>query len=187
MSLADVQSQAGSQTARTKLVHDGPTMIQEVVWWPWESSGPSSGEGLWQILFNFHDGRLYRIEATYDRQATRGLTPEDMIQAVSALYGSPTRLQSEGGPAIHVDDSTDQALAQWEDRQFSYTLYRSSLSDAYGLIMFSKQMDAEAIMAKTASETVAKQDATRTAAASREQAAEELEAARRRNKKTIRP
>ncbi len=184
MSLGELQAQAGSQRLRTNLVQDEPAMIQEVVWWPWD--GLSNSEGLSQILFRFHDDRLYRIKATYERQATRGLTPEDMVEAISELYGPPSRRQAEGDSPIQVDDPTERALARWENTQFSYTLYRSSLSDAYGLVMFAKQLDTAANRAAAALATTAKQDAAAATDARRDRL-EELEALRRRNKKAIRP
>lgn len=186
MSLDDLRLQLDSQGLRTKLVH-GPALIQEVVWWPWESSGPPRGDGLWQVLFRFHNSRLYRIEATYDRLATRGLTAADMVEAIAARYGSPTRLQAEGDSTIHLEDTTGRALAQWEDPYYSLTLYRSSLSDAFGLIIFSKQLDTQAILAIAGSAEAVRQDTAGAAVTRRDLAAEDLEADRQRNKKTLRP
>jgi hypothetical protein len=188
MSPADLQLQLGSQALRAKLVHDSPATIQELAWWPWESPASSPGEGLWQVLFRFHDGQLYRILATYDRQATRGLTAEDMIEAISTQYGPPTRLgTASSSPTNGLDDTTKEALAQWEDAHYSHTLFRSSLSDAFGLVMLSKQLDAQADLAIAEFARLAMQNGSRQAAVRRSQEAEDLEAARQRNKKAIRP
>jgi len=187
MSPADVQLQLGSRAPRARLVRDSPATIKELAWWPWESPG-STGEGLWQILFRFHDGHLYRILVTYDRQATRGLTAEDMIEAISTQYGPPTKLgTASNSPTISLDDTTREALAQWEDPHYSYTLFRSLLSDAFGLVMFSKQLDAQADLAMAKFAKLTKQTGSQKADVRRSQSAEDLEAVRQRNKKVLRP
>ena len=189
MSLAELRAQVDPQELRTKLIQDRPATIRDVTWWPWESSGSSlQGEGLWQVLFRFHNGRLYRIFVIYDRHATRGLTAEDMIEAISAQYGPAARPEVEVTfPTNGLYRSTEKAIAQWEDSQYSYTLFRSSLSDAFGLVMFSKQLDAQAELAMAESARLTEQEAPQKEAARRNQQAGDLEAARRENKKAIRP
>lgn len=189
MTLTELHKQIDPQELRTKLIQANPSVVQEVTWWPWEFSGlPLQGDGLWQILFEFHNGQLYRMLAIYDRHATRGLTAEDMIEAISVQYGTPARSEDEVSFRTNgLYRSTEKVLAQWEDSQHSYTLFRSSLSDAFGLVMFSKRLDAQADLAMAASAKLVEQEAPQKETVRRSQEAEELEVARQKNKKAIRP
>lgn len=189
MSVAELRAQLDSQGLRTKLIQDRPAIIQDVTWWPWESTGSSlRGEGLWQVLFRFHNGRLYRMLVIYDRHTTRGLTAEDMIEAISTQYGPAARPEVEVTfPTNGLYRSTEKAIAQWEDSQYSYTLFRSSLSDAFGLVMFSKQLDAQAELAIAESARLTEQEGPQKETARRNQEADDLEEARQKNKKAIRP
>jgi hypothetical protein len=115
-----------------------------------------------QILFSFYNGELYRIVVTYDRYDTEGLTDDDMVQVVSARYGTATRLYPEinFSPTSYLDGSTDKVIpffltsapnrsadvviARWEDSQNSVSLFRSTSRNSFGLAISSKRMDAQA-------------------------------------------
>jgi hypothetical protein len=73
--------------------------------------------GVSQILFSFYNGELYRMVVTYDRDATEGLTDDDMVQAISARYGTATRLYPDINlPTNDVNASTEIVIARWEGR-----------------------------------------------------------------------
>src|SRR5229473_7481769 len=92
MSLVELSKQVDSQPLHTKLIHRRPAVIQELAWWPRDSSDSSlQADSVRQIFFSFYNGELYRILVTYDRDATHGLTAEDMVQAISTNYGTATR------------------------------------------------------------------------------------------------
>src|SRR5712692_3205783 len=66
MSLVELSKQVDSQPLYAKLIHKRPALIQEVTWWPRESSGSSlQAEPVWQVFFTFYNGELYRILVTY--------------------------------------------------------------------------------------------------------------------------
>ena len=44
-----------------------------------------------QVSFSFYNGQLFRMVVDYDTDKTNGLTSEDIIEAVSAEYGTPTK------------------------------------------------------------------------------------------------
>ena len=48
------------------------------------------------IVFSFYNGEPFRIAVNYDRDETEGLTTKDMIEAISAKYGTATRPASTG-------------------------------------------------------------------------------------------
>ena len=55
---------------------------------------------------------------TYDRDATHGLTAEDMVHAISTKYGTPTRPAGEiTFPTNELSRSTEKIIARWEDSQ----------------------------------------------------------------------
>src|ERR1700731_4848078 len=95
-SLAELSKQVGPYSHKTSLIHQLPAVIQEMTFWTLHSShssvevDPSS-----QILFSFYNGVLYKIVVIYDRDATKGLTDDDMVQAISARYGAARRFYPE--------------------------------------------------------------------------------------------
>src|SRR6266849_8866756 len=92
MSLLELSNQVDLKPLQTKLIQKRPSVIQELTWWPRESSGSSlQADTVWQVFFTFYNRELYRILVTYDRDATKGLTAEDMVRAISAQYGTATR------------------------------------------------------------------------------------------------
>ena len=96
MSLVELSKQIDTQPLHTKLIHKHPAVIQELAWWPRDSSDSSlQADSVRQVFFSFCNGELYRILVTYDRHATQGLTAEDMIQAVSTKYGTATRPEAQ--------------------------------------------------------------------------------------------
>ena len=145
MSLVELSKQIDSQPLHTKLIHKRPAVIQEVAWWPRESSGSSlQAEPVWQVLFAFHNGELYRILVTYDRRATKGLRIEDMVEAISAQYGTATRPDAQiSFPTNELYRSTEKVIARWEDSQYSVNLFHSSFLNTFGLVMFSKRLDTQ--------------------------------------------
>lgn len=189
MSLAEFEKQIGSEELQTKLIHARPSVLQEVTWWPRDFSGPpTQSDGLWQVVFNFHNGRLYRMLAFYDRKTTRGLTDEDMIEAISAQFGTPTRPNREiRFPSSGFYRTSEKAIAQWGDAQHSFSLFRSSLSGAFGLVMFSKSLDALAELVSEESARSAELKDPQKALALLNKDADDMELTRQKNKKTFRP
>ena len=141
-----------------------------------------------QILFSFYNGELYRIVVTYDRDATKGLTDDDMVQAVSARYGTATRLYPEIKLLKNdVYASTETVIARWEDSQNSVGLLASSNQTSFGLAMFSKRLDAQAKAAIIESEKLEKQEAPQVDIGRLKKEADELGVARQINQKTFHP
>lgn len=189
MSLVELESRVDSQDLQAKLIQTRPSVLQEVTWWPWGSEGSAvQGEGLWQVHFRFHNGQLYRMLAIYDRHATRGLTSEDMIEAISTQYGPATRPNIEiSFPTNGSYRSTEKVIAQWDDSQYSHTLFRSSLSGAFGLVMVSKRLDEQAELAITESAKLEGQEGPQKEIARQKKETNDWEVARQKNKKAFRP
>ena len=147
MRLVDLSRQVDQKPAEANLIHQRPAVIQELTWWPPLASGTRLAEPVRQILFSFYDGELYRILVTYDRYVTEGIPAEDMIRTMSAKYGTATRPTAEiSFPTGETREygTTEKVIVRWEDSRYSFNLFRSSLSNTFGLVMFSKRLDAQA-------------------------------------------
>ncbi|MGA3326577.1 MAG: hypothetical protein ABSF45_19080 [Terriglobia bacterium] len=143
--LPALAKQAGLALSDVKLIHERPAVIQELEWPIWLSAGSSpQADPVKTILFSFYNGELFRIVVTYDRNETEGLTTEDMIEAISARYGTVT-MPAHAEVAFsstQVYNDGEHIIARWEDSQYSFNLYRSLYQPTFGMIAFSKRLDA---------------------------------------------
>ena len=114
---------------------------------------------------------------TYDRDDTEGLTDDDMVQAVSARYGTATSLYPESSffPTNYLDGSTDKVIpfllttdlylsadrliARWEDSQNAVSLLGSGNLNSFRLALSSKRLDAQAEAAIFEFEKIEKREA----------------------------
>lgn len=189
MTVAAVEAELVPQEPRTKLIQAPPALIQELTWWPRESAEPALRTGsLWQVLFTFYDGHLYRMLVTYDRRATQGMTDDDMVRAISGHYGSATHPKLEiSFPTNELYRSTETVIARWEDPQYSFNLFRSSYLNVYGLVMFAKGTDEKVRSAFAASTSRGVKTDLQKESERQEKVARELEATREKNKRAFRP
>ena len=189
MSLAEVSKQVAPQTLQEKLVYKEPAIVQELTWWPNNSAGISEkAQPVWQVLFTFYEGELYRILVTYNSQATKGMTVEDMVQAISAEYGTPSRNAGAiSFPTNELYSSTELIVARWEDSRYSFNLFRSSFLNGYGLVMFSKELDTRVRAEFAASQGLEVGAVDPKEVARLKAEAHDLEVTRQKNKKSFRP
>jgi len=188
-SLATVLKQTNQKLADVNVAHAGPSPIQEVTWWPPNLRGTSfRSDSVEQILFSFHDGKLYKMSVTYDQGSTEGLTSADMVKSISAKYGPASTVAPVVDPASKdTYDAKGRLVASWEDAHYSFNLVRSSFTDRFGLIIYSKQANAEAELAIAEALLLAKQNGPRIAAELEKKQSDDLEVAREKNQKTFRP
>lgn len=189
MSLTDVSKQVNETPADARVVHQGSPLVQELMWWPAQSyPSPTPPESVQDALFSFYNGNLYKIAVTYESSATKGLTAEDMVRAVSEKYGTATRPVVTVPPAASsVDSSTGEAIAFWGDAQYSLTLSRSSLSDAFQLVMYSKQLNGQADAAIAEALKLEREGAPQREIARVKKQVDDLETSRQANLKAFRP
>ena len=187
-SLADLSKQVGPYSHETTLAHQRPAVIQEMTFWPLSSSRFAVGlEPVSQILFSFCNGELYRIAVTYDQDAVEGLTEEDMVQALSARYGTATRFYPEiNFPTNGVYASTETVIARWEDSQNAVNLFRSTIRNSFGLAVFSKRLGAQAETAIAECVKLEKQEAPQKEMDRQKIEDDKLEVARQKNIETFR-
>ena len=189
MRLPELSSQVDLRPLQTKLIQKHPAVIQELTFWPINSSDYSlQADSVWQIFFSFYNGELFRILVTYDRDATHGLTAEDMVEAISTKYGTATRPAGEiNFPTNELYRSTEKIIARWEDSQYSINLVRSKFLNSFALVMFSKRLDAQADAAIAKSIKLEGQEAPQKEIDRQKKKTDELEAARQKNRKIFRP
>ena len=144
MNLSAVAKQAGMNLSEAKTLHQHPVLIQEL-WWrrSFDGSSPQT-DPVREVVFSFCDGTLFRMVVNFDQHRTEGLKDEDMIEAISAKYGVAARpiatIALFSSSLVYND--YERVIARWEDSQYSYNLYRSSNQPAFGLLVFSKRLDA---------------------------------------------
>ena len=188
-SMATVLKQTQQKPIDVKVIHARPTLIQELTWWPPAVPGASyRADSVEQMLFSFCDGELYKISVTYDTSSTQGLTTADMVESISAKYGQATVLEPTPDPAlIEGFSNSDKTVASWEDSQYFFKLVRSPFTNRFGLILFSKRVDAEAKIAIADAVTLEKQEKPQRDAELKKKEADDLEAQRQKNQSAFRP
>ena len=93
-----------------------------------------------QVLLSFYNGQLFRIVVNYEWDRTEGLTVEDMVEALSVTYGpAATEISSA---LSRLNTGSDKIVAHWEGPEYSLNLFRPSSASTFGLVVFSKRLDA---------------------------------------------
>ena len=172
-----------------KATHDGSLLFQELTWHPANGIGVSyRSESVDELVFSFYKGELYKIVVTYDRASTKGLTADDMVKSISAKYGPATSVALEMDAATNAQYEVRQkAVASWEDSQYSLNLVRSSYSNAFELVIYSKHVNAEADAAFAQTVKVDEQQAPQKAIERQKKEADAIELTRQKNQKSFRP
>ena len=145
MNLLSAAQQIGVKASEARTIHRRPALIQELEWRPQYLLGDPSikKDPVRDLLLSFYNDELFRILVNYDRYKTEGLTDEDMIEALSATYGTATRPTAKtiSFSSSLVYNKKEKIIACWEDAQSSFNLFRS-YSETFGIVIFSKRLDA---------------------------------------------
>jgi hypothetical protein len=117
------------------------------------------------------------ISVTYDHTSTEGLTA-----------GPATNVEPDVAPTTNERYTLKQKpVASWEDSEYSFNLVRSSFTDRFGLVIFSKRVNAEAERATAEAVKLEEQEGPQREAERQKKEADDLEVARQKNQKTFRP
>jgi hypothetical protein len=189
--LPAVAAQIGATASQAKPIHTRPALIQELEWRP-QPLGPSTRkDSATDVVFGFLAGALYRIEVRYDRYEIEGLTPDDVVEGVSAVYGPATRPAAVSGASRDSYDYRDEVMAQWEDPLYRFDLIRSPSAGSYRLVGVLKTAEALAtaatLEAKRLDDLEAPQREAARVAGDKSAAAALLEKARLANKPRFKP
>jgi hypothetical protein len=150
MNLLEVAKLANVKPSQAKLISQRPSVIQELEWRPQQSfTITPQTDPVKVILFSFYNGELFRMQVKYDQYKTEGLTEQDMIEAISAQYGTAIRPVSTMiiFPSFDAYNDSEKVIARWEDAQYSFNLFRSSYPPVFGILVFSRSLDACAQLA----------------------------------------
>lgn len=145
MNLLLAAQQTGIKASEARTIHRRPALIEELEWSNQYLLGDPSlkKDPVRDLLLSFYNDELFRILVNYDRDKTEGLTDEDMIEALSAKYGAATRptMKTIIFSSSLVYNKKENIIACWEDAQYSFNLFRS-YSHTFGIVVFSKRLDA---------------------------------------------
>ena len=187
--LAAVLKHTDQRLVDVKATHDGSLLSQELTWHPANGIGVSyRSESVDELVFSFYKGELYKMLVTYERASTEGLTADDMVKSISAKYGPATTVALEIDSAGNEQYEVRQKpVASWEDSQYSFNLVRSSFSNAFELVIYTKRVNAEADAALAQAVKVDLQEAPQKAVEREKKEADDREVMRQRNQKSFRP
>ena len=131
--LASIAPHMGASPEDADVLHSRPALIQELTW----RAEPS--ESVSQVVFEFYNSELFRMVVSYDRARTDGLTPADIIEAVSENYGLAAFPSADLSlSTIYNSSESVRVLARWEDADWSFNLVRSKYQSAFFLVALSK-------------------------------------------------
>jgi hypothetical protein len=139
-----IAKQAEMQPSEARVIHQRPAVIQELEWRPQHSLAYSpQADPVQEVLFSFYNGDLFRMVVNYDQIRTEGLTDEDMVEAISAMYGTATQPAAKVVlfSSSQVYNDSENVIARWEDSKYSFNLFRSSYQPTFGMLVFSKRLD----------------------------------------------
>jgi hypothetical protein len=136
-----VASHAGMDPSQAKVIHSRPSLIQELTWRPRPLGLSTHAEEVSDVVFSFYNGELFRIAVNYDRHETAGLTPDDLVEAISAVYGTSARPAAPVKLQAPSYGEQDEIIAQWRDPQYAFTLIKSSLGPEFKLVGVLKKLE----------------------------------------------
>ena len=143
MNLSEASKLAGMNPSEATFVHRRPAVIQELEWRPRSPMQANSAQAdpVEDARLSFYNGELFRIVVTYDRYKVEGMNSEDMIEAISLIYGAATR------PTAEIDYHSNygevaQVIARWEDQEYSYNLVQTGNRSSFAVVSYSKRVDA---------------------------------------------
>jgi hypothetical protein len=165
--LASVSTLAGIASSEAKMIHQRPAVLQDLEWRPsrWiAGSTAASTDPVDQIRFSFYNDQLFRVAVDYARERTQGMTDADMIEAISAVYGTPLPRTSRvaGRAASRPETESGSPVARWGDADHGVVLYQtSSYGAGFRLIVTELHLDDLARKAETQALRLDEQEAPR--------------------------
>lgn len=142
MNVPSVLKLASMKPSEVRMIHQTPALIQQLDWRSGRFPGSSpAADSVKDISFTFYNGELFQMVVNYDRYKTEGLSDQDMIEAISKQYGTATRPEAAIlFPSLY--NETVKVIARWEDPLYSFNLVRSSYQSSFGMVLYSKRLDA---------------------------------------------
>ncbi len=153
-STADMIARTATTQQDVKVLHERPALMQELSWHPPYTSTPSGRDSIAAITFSFIDNQLFKMVVDYDRSRTEGLTKEDMIASLTAMYGPRSTAPASAPPRSTFDGfDASTVVASWRQGDTSIALQQSPYG-SYGLVILSIRLDALATKAQATAVTM---------------------------------
>jgi hypothetical protein len=160
--VASIVKLTGSSSSGAKTIHTRPALMQDLEWRPRNYSGGASPlvDPVDLMLFRFYDDQLFMVVVDYDRRRTAGMSPADMIAAVSATYGPVSQVPSRrlGTPTVQYG-FPDTPLGVWGNAEYSITLLRVPYPESFRLVVASTRLENLAYTASAAAVRLDKAEA----------------------------
>jgi hypothetical protein len=180
--------------ARVKIVHNRPALLQQLEWRPRYMTGAPQADrdSIGEVVFSFVDDQLFQMSIAYAQDRTSGLTDEDMVGSLTAVYGVP----SSPSPRTRTTSSlialdAPVVIAEWRHAETTVVLQRKEYSDSFFLVITSLPLDIIARKAQATAVAMDQREApAREAALLKKRADDEKVAAERTrstNKKAFQP
>jgi hypothetical protein len=142
-SLESVLTASAARATDVKVVYERPLIIQALEWRaPYTRSGGELVDPVRRIMFSFCDDALYQMLVSYDPDRTDGLSNNDIIESLTAVYGTPVPRPARNRPLDAAPDPV--VLAQWDSPRSSLTLLRGVYSPEFQLMLTSKALSTRA-------------------------------------------
>ena len=141
MDITRAAEAGGMRASEVKTVHQRPALIQELDWRPERSQPYPVTDSVTEVALSFYNGELFRMVVAYDRYKTRGMTTEDLIAAISSIYGVAARPPDETA-AVSALQGDMNVVARWEDPQYLCNLLQPANEQVFYLVLLSKRLNA---------------------------------------------
>jgi len=138
--VAEVSALAGTRAEEVRRTHERPALLQSLqsrpARWSAGSSTPTT-DAVQELRFSFYNDQLYRLVVDYGRERTEGMTTADVVQALTATYGTPLSAANRTTPRTPPPPDTEAAtlLARWSDGSHVLALYHPEAYDAVFRLM----------------------------------------------------
>jgi hypothetical protein len=183
-STADVIARTGAAERDVKTLHERPALLQELSWRPRYTIGRNftDRDSVAAMVFSFIDNQLFRMTIEYEKSRTEGLTKDDMITSLSAVYGPRSTQPAPTAPrAEFASLDAPTVIATWRQGDATLTLNQSAYSGVFSLIITSNALEA---LARKAQASAVIMDAREAPAREAARAKEQADAARAAAEKT---
>ncbi len=188
MGLNAAVKHSGMDVSEVTTIHQRPARIQELTWNPGRFSGAfRDTDPVEQVVFSFYNGQLFRMTVDYDNEKTEGLSVQDMMDSISAKYGTALRPVVETLLPSTTFNEGVTVVARWEDADYSFNLVQSPYGSRFGLIAFSKRLDGLAQAAIVTGMHLDEQEAPQRQKVEEQNAQDKLDQTRLVNKPHFRP
>jgi len=149
--LLSIAQQIGMLSPHHALLSEPPGAVQELKWRAqFVRPGVASGaDSVARLAFSFYEDQLFRIVIDYQPERTEGMTEGDMVAAISAIYGQPSKRAYRQMRAGLQASGIDTVIAQWADGDSSIALLAVEGQAAFQMIVSSMQLEALARAAAT--------------------------------------